>query len=44
MGKDQTVKAMVFSKNQAERQYQEVEIRLRRRLTPHHCTGYEVFW
>jgi hypothetical protein len=43
-GKNQTVKAKVFSKDQTEKYYQEVEIRLRSTLTPHHCTGYEVFW
>jgi hypothetical protein len=43
-GKNQTVKATVFSRNQTEKYYQEVEIRLRSTLTPHHCTGYEVFW
>jgi hypothetical protein len=43
-GKNQTVKARVFSRNQTEKYYQEVEIRLRSTLTPHHCTGYEVFW
>ncbi len=43
-GKNQTVKAKVFSKNQTDKYYQEVEIRLRSTLTPHHCTGYEVFW
>jgi hypothetical protein len=43
-GKNQTVKAMVFSRNQTEKYYQEVEIRLRSSLSPHRCTGYEVFW
>ena len=43
-GKKQTVKATVFSRNQTEKYYQEVEIRLRSTLSPHHCTGYEVFW
>ncbi len=43
-GKNQTVKAKVFSRNQTEKYYQEVEIRLRSTLTPHRCTGYEVFW
>jgi hypothetical protein len=43
-GKNQTVNAKVFSRNQTEKYYQEVEIRLRSRLTPHQCTGYEVFW
>ena len=43
-GKNQTVKAKVFSRNQTEKYYQEVEIRLRSTLTRHRCTGYEVFW
>jgi hypothetical protein len=43
-GKNQTVKAKVFSRNQTEKYYQEVEIRLRSKLSPHQCTGYEVFW
>jgi hypothetical protein len=43
-GKNQTATAKVFSRNQTEKYYQEVEIRLRSTLTPHLCTGYEVFW
>jgi len=43
-GKNQTVKAKVFSRNQTEKYYQEVEIRLRSTLKPHLCTGYEVFF
>ena len=43
-GKNQKVKARVFSRNQTEKYYQEVEIRLRSTLSPHLCTGYEVFW
>ncbi len=43
-GKNQHVKARVFSKNQTEEYWQEVEIRLRSAITPHSCTGYEVFW
>ncbi len=43
-GKNQRVKAKVFSKNQTAKYYQEVEIRLRSMLTPHRCTAYEVFW
>src|SRR5262249_37762708 len=43
-GKNQKVKARVFSRNQNEKHYQEVEIRLRSTLSPHRCTGYEVFW
>ncbi len=43
-GNNQTVQATVFSRNQTEKYFQEVEIRLRSTLSPHHCTGYEVFW
>jgi hypothetical protein len=43
-GKDQKVKARVFSRNPTEKYYQEVEIRLRSSLSPRRCTGYEVFW
>jgi hypothetical protein len=43
-GKNQKAKARVFSRNPTEKYYQEVEIRLRSTLTPHRCTGYEVFW
>ena len=43
-GRNQFVKAKVYSKNQTEKYFQEVEIRLRSTLTAHHCTGYEVFW
>jgi hypothetical protein len=43
-GRNQHVKATVFSRNQTEEYFQEVEIRLRSAITPHHCTGYEVFW
>jgi len=43
-GKNQHGKAMVFSRNQTEEYFQEVEIRLRSTITPHRCTGYEVFW
>jgi hypothetical protein len=43
-GKNQKVKARVFSRNQTEKYYQEVEIRLRSKMEPHLCTGYEVFW
>jgi hypothetical protein len=42
-GKNQTVKAKVFSRNQTEKYYQEVEIRLRSTLTRHRCTGYIDF-
>ena len=43
-GKNQHGKGKVFSRNQTEKYYQEVEIRLRSSLTPQKCTGYEVFW
>jgi hypothetical protein len=43
-GRNQHAKARVFSRNQTEEYYQEVEIRLRSTITPHSITGYEVFW
>jgi hypothetical protein len=43
-GRNQFVKARVFSRNQTNRYFQEVEIRLRTTIEPHSCTGYEVFW
>jgi hypothetical protein len=43
-GRNQKVRARVFSRNQTEKYYQEVEIRLRSKIAPHLCTGYEVFW
>jgi hypothetical protein len=43
-GPDQYAKARVFSRNQTDRYFQEVEIRLRSRMVPHSCAGYEVFW
>ena len=43
-GRNQHVKATVFSRNQTEDYFQEVEIRLRTTITPHSITGYEVFW
>jgi hypothetical protein len=43
-GKNQFVKCTVFSNNQTEKYFQEVEIRLRTTIIPHSCTGYEVFW
>jgi hypothetical protein len=43
-GKDQYAKATVFSRNQTDEYFQEVEIRLRTTIAPHLCTGYEVFW
>ena len=41
---DQYAKGVVFSRNQTEDYFQEVELRLRSSITPHSCTGYEVFW
>lgn len=43
-GRNQHAKARVFSRNQTEEYFQEVELRLRSTITPHSCTGYEVFW
>ncbi len=43
-GRNQFVRAQVYSKNQTNQYFQEVEIRLRTTITPHSCTGYEVFW
>jgi hypothetical protein len=43
-GPDQYGRARVFSKNQTDGYFQEVEIRLRSSIKPHWCDGYEVFW
>jgi hypothetical protein len=43
-GRNQHAKATVFSKDPTDEYFQEVEIRLRSTITPHSCTGYEVFW
>jgi len=43
-GRNQHATAKVFSKNQTEKYFQEVEIRLRSTIAPHSSTGYEVFW
>lgn len=43
-GRNQHARARVFSRNQTEDYFQEVEIRLRSAISPHSCTGYEVFW
>ncbi len=43
-GRNQFVRARVFSRNQTADYFQEVEIRLRSSISPHRCTGYEVFW
>jgi hypothetical protein len=41
-GPDQTVQATVYSVNQTESYYQEVEIRLRSQMSAHSNTGYEI--
>ena len=43
-GKNQYGRATVFSRNQTEKYFQEVEIRLRSAIRAGICTGYEVFW
>ncbi len=43
-GKDQYANARVFSRKQTGLYFQEVEIRLRSRVKPHWCDGYEVFF
>jgi hypothetical protein len=43
-GRNQFVKATVYSKNPTDQYFQEVEIRLRSTIEPHSITGYEVFW
>jgi hypothetical protein len=43
-GGNQHARARVFSRNQTEDYFQEVEIRLRSTIRPHYCAGYEVFW
>lgn len=43
-GPNQHAKGTVFSRNQTEELFQEVELRLRSTITPHVCNGYEVFW
>jgi hypothetical protein len=43
-GRNQAVRAMVFSHNPTDDFFQEVEIRLRSSIAPHNCDGYEVFW
>ena len=43
-GRNQHVKASVFSKNPTNQYFQEVEIRLRSEIRPNWCSGYEVFW
>jgi hypothetical protein len=43
-GRNQHAKGTVFSKNPTAQYFQEVELRLRSAISPHLCTGYEVFW
>lgn len=43
-GRNQAVRATVFSRNPTDDYFQEVEIRLRSSISPHNCDGYEVFW
>ena len=43
-GPDQFGRATVFSRNQTERYFQEVQIRLRHNMRPNFCNGYEVFF
>jgi hypothetical protein len=43
-GRNQHARGRVYSRNQTDEYFQEVELRLRSSLQPGHCTGYEVFW
>ncbi len=43
-GRNQHARGTVFSRNPTDEYFQEVELRLRSTMTPHSCTGYEVFW
>jgi hypothetical protein len=43
-GRNQHVKARVFSNKPTNEYFQEVEIRLRSEIKPNWCSGYEVFW
>jgi hypothetical protein len=43
-GPNQHAKGVVFSRRPTNEYFQEVEIRLRSAISPHVCTGYEVFW
>ena len=43
-GRNQYARAAVFSRNPTDQYFQEVEIRLRSTITPHRCTGYEIFF
>jgi hypothetical protein len=41
---DQYGRARVFSRNQTDKYFQEVQIRLRHNMSARSCNGYEVFW
>ena len=43
-GPNQYGRARVFTKNQTDKYFQEVQIRLRHNMSPKSCSGYEVFW
>jgi hypothetical protein len=43
-GRNQAVRAVVYSVNPTDDYFQEVEIRLRSSISHHWCDGYEVFW
>jgi hypothetical protein len=43
-GRNQHAKGTVFSKHPTAEYFQEVELRLRSAISPHVCTGYEVFF
>jgi hypothetical protein len=43
-GPDQTVQATVYTVNQSDSYFEEVELRLRSSLSAHDCTGYEVLF
>jgi len=43
-GNDQYGKAHVFSRNQTDKVFQEVQIRLRHNMRANFCNGYEVFF
>jgi hypothetical protein len=43
-GKNQHAKAKVFTRNQTDKYYHEVELRLRSQILPHAIPGYEVFF
>jgi len=43
-GPNQYGKVKVFSRNQTDKYFQEVQIRLRHNMKPNFCNGYEVFF